>query len=157
MARKLIAVVSVGVVSGCVSAPAQNEVQMPAEQWEYVCNALPEQGYEEVDCSLTPPPVLVISQIVPDSADEGEELYGFTYPGEIYIFLNPDHPELWDVIMVHEATHYLLAQTYGVGWMPTAVGRCESERVARVVHHAYEGTEYDDEWRLWYGCTEEVR
>lgn len=130
---------------------------MPAEEWEYVCNALIEQGYDKVDCSLTPPPVVVISAIVPDSADVGEELYGFTYPGEIYIFLNPEHPEMWNTIMVHESVHYLLAQTYGLDGMPDAVGRCESERVARIVHHQYEGTEYDGSWVLYYGCYGEAR
>lgn len=156
MVRRIVAVVGVGVLSGCVSAPPKNDVQMPKAEWEYVCNALPEQGYDEVDCGLTPPPVVVISQIVPDSAGADEVLYGFTYPGEIYIYLNPDHPEMWNTIMVHEATHYLLAQTYGLDGMPDAVGRCESERVARVIHHAYEGTEYDGAWVLWYNCAEEV-
>ena len=142
-------------VSGCTSLPQTTAEQYAVtdDQWDLVCTKLDELGYEEVDCSKTPRPTVVISEVVVDSSSPGTTLYGFHYPGEDYIFLNPDFPELWDSIVVHEMTHYLLTQTYGMSGMPGAVSHCQSEHIARVVHHAREGTPYDPLWRVYYGCT----
>lgn len=122
-----------------------------------MCSSLLDMGYDKVDCSKTPRPVVVASAVVEEVAPDGWMLYGFTVPGEGYIFVNVEvDPEMWAEIRVHEATHYLLVQTYGLGMIHTAVSDCESEQAAREVGSKFSGEPVDPDWIAEYKCTEEL-
>lgn len=150
MVKRLVVLASVA-VAGCASAPVE-QWQMPPDEWAFVCQQTKAHGYDEVDCAKTPPPIIVVSEVVEDMAAGWEILYGFTYPGEVYIFINPNHPEMAGEIRVHESVHYLLTQTYGLNGMPNAVPRCESEDIARVIGSEWSGKPVDPSWRRGYNC-----
>jgi hypothetical protein len=127
------------------SAPVNNAVTQ--QEWRFVCKAMDVMGYA-VDCRKIRPPTVVVSMIVQDSSPPGLQLRGVTYHGEEYIFVNSTLP-LADqrTVVIHETVHYLLAATYG-----RRISGCEHEWAARVVHSAWEGSDYDNSWRVWYGC-----
>ena len=70
-------------------------------------------------------------------------LYGAYYPGDKWIFIDPQAP---GHVVVHEVTHYVL---YEVG---LHVSRCLSEEAARRVHRAWESLPYTEDWRKQYNC-----
>jgi hypothetical protein len=127
------------------SAPVNNAVTQ--QEWRFVCKAMDVMGYA-VDCRKIRPPTVVVSMIVQDSSPPGLQLRGVTYHGEPYVFVNSTL-SLADqrTVVIHETVHYLLAATYG-----KRIGGCEHEWAARVVHSAWEGSDYDNSWRVWYGC-----
>jgi hypothetical protein len=131
---------------------------MPPDEWMFVCETLPRMGYTAVDCSKTPRPVVVTTELVQDATDPDWVVYGLTYSGEVYIFVNALTPsEGWSEVRVHEATHYLLTQTYGMAGMSAwAVSPCESEWAARWVGSMYSGHAVDTSWAADYGCTAEL-
>lgn len=149
-----VALVSIAVaLGGCASVPEQPDYLMPEDQWEFVCEQTKALGYDKVDCSKTPRPTIVLSLVVADMEAPGETLYGFTYDGEPYIFVNPERSEKeWAEVAVHEATHYLLSQTYGMRNMGLGIGACESEDIARQVGALWSGEPVDERWRVLYGC-----
>lgn len=149
--KKLLASIALAlalVSASTPSIPATPSHEVTRKEWAFVCDTLKEQGFAAVDCRKIDRPQVIVSKVVGDMADPGEVLYGFYYLGEDFIFVNPESsPEDQRKIVVHEATHYVLWMTYG-----DKVGSCKSEEVARRVHHAWEGSDYDDTWRLFYRC-----
>jgi hypothetical protein len=117
------------------------------QEWRFVCKAMDVMGYA-VDCRKLRPPTVVVSMIVQDSSPPGLQLRGVTYHGEEFIFVNSTLPR-WDqrTVVIHETVHYVLAATYG-----KRIDGCEHEWAARIVHSAWEGSDYDNSWRVWYGC-----
>jgi hypothetical protein len=127
------------------SVPQSNAVT--PQEWRFVCRAMGIMGYA-VDCRRLKPPTVVVSMIVQDSSPPGVQLRGVTYLGEEYIFVNSTLPrEEQRTVVIHETVHYVLAATYG-----KKIGNCEHEETARIVHTAWDGTPYDQAWRVWYGC-----
>jgi hypothetical protein len=118
-----------------------------SREWRFVCKAMDVMGYA-VDCRKLKPPTVVVSLIVQDAAPPGLQLRGVTYRGEQYVFVNARlSREDQRTVVVHETVHYVLDATYG-----KHIGGCEHEWAARVVHTAWEGSDYDNSWRVWYGC-----
>jgi len=95
--------------------------------------------YLEIDCTGIERPSVIVTKLMGAFG-----VYGAYYGGEKTVFLDPDAP---DHTYIHELTHYLLWEVSN-----GAVKGCASEEAARRVHHAWEGTEYDDSWRGRYGC-----
>jgi hypothetical protein len=129
------------------SAPVPQSNAVTTQEWRFVCKAMDVMGYA-VDCRKLKPPTVVVSMIVQDSSPPGLQLRGVTYHGEEYIFVNSTLPR-WDqrTVVIHETVHYVLAATYG-----KRIDGCEHEWAARIVHSAWEGSDYDNSWRVWYGC-----
>jgi hypothetical protein len=134
-----------------VAAPASAEDHaVNFDEWSYVCAALVGLGYSRVDCQKIQPPTVVVSKIVRDATRRGI-LFGVTYDGEPYVFVNPSlSRENQRLIVIHETVHYVLWQAYGAYGVP--VDRCKSEEVARIVERARAGSPSDESWRVWYGC-----
>jgi hypothetical protein len=131
-----------------LSAPPQpTSNAVTPQEWRFVCRAMDVMGYA-VDCRKLKPPTVVVSMIVQDSSPPGLQLRGVTYHGEEFIFVNSTLPR-WDqrTVVIHETVHYVLAATYG-----KRIDGCEHEWAARIVHSAWEGSDYDNSWRVWYGC-----
>jgi hypothetical protein len=128
-------------------APHPQSNAVTPQEWRFVCKAMDIMGYA-VDCRKLKPPTVVVSMIVQDSSPPGLQLRGVTYHGEEFIFVNSTLPR-WDqrTVVVHETVHYVLAATYG-----KRIDGCEHEWAARIVHSAWEGSDYDNSWRVWYGC-----
>ena len=106
--------------------------------FEQVCTkALQEYG---ALCKDLEAPIVVYSQVVDDL-----EYYGFYYPGEPYIFVNPygDHVEK---TLIHEIVHYVLHE------LDLVIERCESEEIAREWASELTDTEVDATWRIRYRC-----
>jgi hypothetical protein len=117
------------------------------KEWRFVCKAMDVMGYD-VDCRKIKPPTVVVSLIVQDASPPGLLLRGVTYRGEQYVFVNARlSREDQRTVVVHETVHYVLDATYG-----KRIGGCEHEETARIVHSAWEGSNYDNAWRVWYGC-----
>ena len=136
--------------SGCSSLPASTaeSAAITDAEWDFICSTLKDEGYDKVDCSSIRRPTVVLTAAVHDMAEEDWILYGFTYPGEDYVFVGSEFsPETQRLIVVHETTHYVLDQAYGA-----KIGDCESEHVARIVHHKWKQTAYDPSWMRGYGC-----
>jgi hypothetical protein len=118
-----------------------------SREWRFVCKAMDVMGYA-VDCRKLKRPTVVVSLIVQDASPPGLQLRGVTYIGEQYVFVNARLTrEDQRTVVVHETVHYVLAATYG-----KRIGNCEHEETARIVHSAWEGSNYDNSWRVWYGC-----
>jgi len=128
---------------------ASNSDAVTHREWKFLCTELRSLGYDRVNCRRIEKPTVVITTAVKDIAAPGWELYGVTYDGEPYVLINPDlDQETTRMVIVHETVHYVLWQFYGNG-----IGDCESERVARKVHHAWDKTDYAlDKWESDYGC-----
>jgi hypothetical protein len=128
------------------SQPPSNAVT--PQEWRFVCKAMDVMGYYAVDCRKLKPPTVVVSMIVQDSSPPGLQLRGVTYHGEQYVFVNSTLTrEEQRTVVIHETVHYVLAATYG-----KRIGGCEHEWAARIVHTAWDGSDYDNTWRVWYGC-----
>jgi hypothetical protein len=132
-----------------VFAPSDHfeDHSVTSREWRFVCKAMDVMGYD-VDCRKLKRPTVVVSLIVQDASPPGLQLRGVTYQGEQYVFVNArlSHEDQRTVV-VHETVHYVLAATYG-----KRIGNCEHEETARIVHSAWEGSNYDNSWRVWYGC-----
>lgn len=108
-------------------------------QYERACVAL------EMDCSLIPPPQIVTTQLV-FTASWGQ-WSGVYYKGEDVIFISPFLlPSRRAPTIFHETVHYLL---YKNG---QRIGRCQSEETARKLTALEFNTDYNEEWKDWYGC-----
>jgi hypothetical protein len=133
-------------VCSTVSATEESD-DISSDEWRFVCRALGVMGYK-VQCRNIKPPTVVVSKIVHDLAPPGTIMYGVTYDDEPYIFVNARMTRGEQrAIVIHEATHYVLWQTYGM-----AVGRCEGESAARTVHRMWQNLPPDDSWRSLYDC-----
>jgi hypothetical protein len=131
-----------------LASPAPQSNAVTPQEWRFVCKAMDVMGYWAVDCRKLKPPTVVVSMIVQDSSPPGLQLRGVTYHGEEYIFVNSTlSREEQRTVVIHETVHYVLAATYG-----KRVGNCEHEETARIVHTAWDGSPYDQSWRVWYGC-----
>jgi hypothetical protein len=141
------------VVLLCVFSTASVTATPPSngvtkEEWNYLCSQLKGLGYDRVNCRKIDKPVVILTKAVLDLAPPGWELYGLVYDGEPYILINPTLDPVWTrTVVVHETVHYVLWAFYG-----SAVSDCQSEKVARIVHHNWERTLYDDSWTKGYGC-----
>lgn len=95
------------------------------------------------DCSQIEAPTVVITRLVP------KKYYGMYYPGERYIFISYGaiKTKPYRDIEIHETTHYILHEKYGVEY-----GFCKSERMARSVTAILTDTEVDPKWEENYGC-----
>jgi hypothetical protein len=112
----------------------------PSEQYDFACEYL--DAFYDVQCGDLESPFVIISRVV-DS-----RYYGFYFPGENYIYINPNaSPVDQAETIIHETTHYILHFKGDARF-----NRCLSEEVARRVHHLWGDTEYDDEWRGLYNC-----
>lgn len=94
--------------------------------------------YLSVNCKGLEPPQVIYTDIMGAMG-----LYGAYYPGEGVVWVDWDAPAH---TVIHEITHYML---YEAG---IPLSRCTSEEAARRVHHAWQGTKYNDKWRAGYGC-----
>jgi hypothetical protein len=116
----------------CPSVSAGQEEELPPTPLQFACDFL------EIDCEGITMPMIIYTDIMGELG-----YYGAYMPGEHIVFIDPQAPA---ATVVHEVTHYML-------WAAGArVSRCTSEEAARRVHHAWEGTEYNEEWRQRYGC-----
>jgi hypothetical protein len=127
---RVLAIVAMIILLGLASTSGADTAR---DKWNDVCTIL------DVDCTDIAPPIVVTTNMM-----GAFRLHGAYFPGENYIFVDPDSPEH---TIVHEMTHYLL---YEMNLFRN--DRCGSEYMARRVHHAWEGTEYDDTWRAQYRC-----
>lgn len=116
---------------GCLSIGGAVSAEPPTPL-EFAC------AYIEADCEGITMPLVIYTRIMGEVG-----LYGAYYPGEHAVYIDPDAP---GHTVVHEVTHYVL---YEAGMR---FSRCTSEEAARRVHHAWNGTDYDDKWRDRYGC-----
>lgn len=148
MAYRITALVAAALLVGCVSVQDYEKHYVLEEQFEFACASLVAQGYDKVDCAQYERPLLVMSKVVSDNQPMGGILYGFTYNGEPYIFVNPETEERHDETIVHETAHYILWQAYG-----DEIGRCESESAARHVGAERAEEDYSEIWRWDYNCT----
>ena len=112
-----------------VSGAAQTEPPTPLE---FACD------YLSIDCTDISPPTIIYTDLMGAMG-----LYGAYFPGEDFVFVDTTAP---GHTVVHEVTHYML---YEAGFR---ISNCVSEEAARRVHHAWDGTEYNDKWRVRYGC-----
>lgn len=104
----------------------------PPTPLEFACD------YLDIDCRGIDMPTVVYTDLMGAMG-----LNGAYFPGEAVVFIDNDAPAH---TVVHEVTHYVLYEA------AQFVGMCVSEEAARRVHHAWEGTEYNDKWRAQYGC-----
>jgi len=95
-------------------------------------------AFLEVDCRGIERPSIIYTDLMGAMG-----LYGAYFHGENFVFVDFDAPAH---TVVHEVTHYMLYEAGNVA------SRCVSEEAARRVHHAWSGTEYNDEWRKRYEC-----
>lgn len=132
---KYLAVALLVIAASCV-AMAPDE---PQTDLEYVCEQV-QNIYPEADCTGLEPPVVVVSSLVDDLS--WGQLNGAYYPGESYIFINPNgtHPAK---TIIHEMTHYVLDKLK----ILTMDDRCEHEAVARFV-----AGQDSEAWKGRYGC-----
>jgi hypothetical protein len=138
--------VAMAALAGPPTPPASDAVSL--QEWRFVCKAMDIMGYTAVDCRKLRPPTVIVSLIVQDNSPPGLQLRGVTYHGEVYVFVNALLPRAEQrTVVVHETVHYLLAATYG-----RRISGCEHEWAARIVHTAWEGSDYNNSWRVWYGC-----
>lgn len=119
-----------------VAAPAAAENKYNHKEMEFACELL------SLDCTGIDRPTVIVTNLMGALG-----LYGAYMPGEQWIFIDPQAP---DHTYIHELTHYII---YEAG---LRVGRCTGEEAARRVHHAWEGTEYNDDWRKRYGCVKSM-
>jgi len=93
--------------------------------------------YLEIDCTGIKPANVVYTGLMGYMG-----LYGMYIPEEDLILIDLEAPAH---TLVHEVTHHVL-------WHAGLRNRCLSEEAARRVHHEWEGTPYNDDWRVQYGC-----
>lgn len=148
---KALAIVASLIIPASTVAAKKPTNDVTKKEWDYVCEALLDQGYDKVDCSKLDPPTVVVSMVTDDVAAPGWVLYGFTYPGEPYVFVNSALPtEEQRQVVVHESVHYVLDWFYGI-----VITECESEKAARKVQHKWDGTSYvEDTWYIDYQCNQ---
>ena len=77
-----------------------------------------------------------------------KKMLGMYYHGSDYIKVNVVllGTEKARSVTLHEAIHYIVHENN------LDVDRCENEEIARRAHHAFEKTEYKDDWKEWYRC-----
>jgi len=109
-----------------------HDAQPNRTAFDYVCTEL------SVNCEGINPPDIVITEIMGEFG-----LWGAYMPGENRLYIDPDAPP---ETMVHEMVHYILYE------INAGFGKCFGEELARVVHHRWANTPYDDSWRQRYRC-----
>ena len=91
----------------------------------------------DIDCTGLRQPMIIYTDLMGINGLYGQYVYG-----EPWVFVDPDAPAH---TVVHEIAHYVL-------WEVANIEGCTSEEAARRVHHAWDGTEYNDNWRRRYNC-----
>lgn len=141
----LIAVVAAfSMTQGVVAHEGLPEVD--DEVWAYACAYV--EVFEDVQCGDLDKPKILYNEFRSYFGTPQTTLYGRHYLGSEYIEINVRFygTEMARTTAVHETVHYIGAHQ-DAGW-----SKCYSEDVARRVHHLWEGTEYDPEWKVRYKC-----
>ena len=131
---KVIAtVVALAILASVTNTSA--EASRPSE-WDETCAIM------QIDCTGIQKPIVIYTNLMGVWG-----LYGAYYHGEPFLFIDPDAPP---ETYVHELTHYLL---WNLGlFRGGKADSCSSEELARRVAAIWAGEEYNDKWRLRYGC-----
>lgn len=125
-----------------------NPHAMTDAEYAFACGGLKALKFDKVDCTKLPKPIVVVTLLVEAAKGDWEALYGVTFRGEPYIFINAtSEAGNQRAIVVHESIHYILDSTYG-----DTVNSCVSEAAARMVTAAWQRVEYTDDWMEGYGC-----
>lgn len=96
------------------------------------------------DCDSVPKPKVYLVDF------NDASLYGLYWQGSQVLMLNRRlKPEYINLVMVHELMHHYDYELM-LQW---PFDHCSTERLARKVHHLFEGTEYNDLWEQVYRCT----
>ncbi len=103
-------------------------------------------------CEGLAEPIYVRSWIVDDHIlSVVGNLRGLHYGKEPYVFVRPDlSPRDTRRVLIHETVHYIVSHA------EIELTRCENEEFARQVDNAWAGEEYNDNWKVWYACTDEA-
>lgn len=138
MRKILLSVIAVMMALGAQAKPPNVDI-VSDEQFRFVCRYV--DVFYGVECNDLKKPYVVTSKVVSSS------YYGFYFKGETIVYVFPNlSPKTRSSTIVHETTHYVL------DWTKSGFSRCESEEAARRVHHLWEGSKYNDRWRLNYRC-----
>lgn len=97
-----------------------------------------------VDCKGLAQPIVIRTKIMGAFG-----LHGAHYPGEPFVFIDPDAPAK---TYAHEAAHFLMTRLNMLQSRDRKT-RCANEEMARKVADRWAGDEPDDSWKPQYGCT----
>ena len=146
--KVLIALLLLVTASGCkavASYPAGTATPLSRGTLIEACTRLEDALKTELNCAALPPPMVVVSSIVPAMAGPFEILYGLYFDDEHIIYISDEMgPEKKAVVIMHETIHYILSM---VGLSKT-IGNCKNEELA----HILSGEPWGDNERSFYNC-----
>ena len=117
---------------------ADDELSVTDAAYAYVCDEVVKIN-QQFTCEGFDKPVIIVTGLLNEM-----DLVGAYYPGDPFVFINPESEEPL-VVLLHEMAHYVL---YHNGL--STERKCLHELLARTI-----AGDDDDEWRAVYGCPEE--